>query len=89
MIVWNKKTDGTWVYDYSIFEKWVTFMMSPGIKQQINCYSLIPWGNEFYYNDAKAGKIIKVMPEPGTKEYAELIKMALLNKLITIKWALF
>lgn len=60
MIVWNKKADGTWGYDYSIFDKWVTFMMGLGIKKQINCYSLIPWGNEFYYNDAKAGKEIKV-----------------------------
>jgi hypothetical protein len=79
MIVWNKKANGTWDYDYTIFDNWVTFMMGLGIRQQINCYSLIPWGNEFYYNDATAGKEVKVMAEPGTKEYAELITPFLLN----------
>jgi Domain of unknown function (DUF4091) len=79
MVVWNKKADGTWAYDYTIFDNWVTFMMGLGIKQQINCYSLIPWGNEFYYNDVIAGKEVKVMAEPGTKEYAELITPFLLN----------
>jgi hypothetical protein len=77
--VWNKKANGTWDYDYTIFDNWVTFMMGLGIRQQINCYSLIPWGNEFYYNDATAGKEVKVMAEPGTKEYAELITPFLLN----------
>ncbi len=72
MIGWTKKTDGNWQYDYAIFDKWVQFMMDLGIKSQINCYSMVPWGNELYYFDEKTGGEIKVKANPGTKEYANL-----------------
>ncbi|MDX9881091.1 MAG: DUF4091 domain-containing protein [Prolixibacteraceae bacterium] len=72
MIGWTKKTDGNWQYDYSIFDNWVRFMMDLGIQSQINCYSMVPWGNELYYFDEKTGEEIKVKAEPGTKQYAEL-----------------
>jgi hypothetical protein len=50
----------------------VTFMMDEvGIRSQINCYSMVPWGNELYYFDEKTGEETKVKAEPGTKEYAE------------------
>ena len=39
-----KKLDGTWVYDYTVFDKWVEFMMNEvGIKDLISCYTMIPW----------------------------------------------
>ncbi len=72
MIGWTKQEDGNWKYDYTIFDNWVQFMMDLGISQQINCYSLIPWGNEFYYFDAKSNQEIKVKAEPGSPEYAGL-----------------
>jgi serine protease inhibitor ecotin len=73
MIGWTKKTDGTWEYDYSIFDQWVNFMMALGIKKQINCYSLVPWGNEFYYFDQKSKNEVKLKAEPGSKPYSELL----------------
>jgi len=45
MVEHTLKEDGSWAYDYSIFDTWVSFMMDVGIREQINCYSLIPWGN--------------------------------------------
>lgn len=72
MIDWRKKADGTWHYDYTVFDNWVQFMMDLGIKQQINCYSMVPWGNEIYYFDEKENKEIKVKAAPGTKIYEEL-----------------
>ena len=36
MITWTKKLDGSWEYDYDIFDRWVEFMMSVGIDKQIN-----------------------------------------------------
>ena len=72
MIGWTKKADGTWMYDYTIFDKWVTFMMDLGIKSQISCYSMVPWGNELYYFDEKAGEEIKIKAVPGSKEYEEM-----------------
>lgn len=72
MIDWKKKSDGTWQFDYSIFDRWVKFMTDLGVGPQINCYSMVPWGNEVYYFDEKTGEEIKVKAAPGTKEYAEL-----------------
>jgi hypothetical protein len=72
MIGWTKKHDGSWSYDYTIFDDWVQFMMDLGIKSQINCYSMVPWGNELYYFDEKSGEEVKVKVPPGSKEYAEM-----------------
>lgn len=72
MIEWTKKSDGTWKYDYTVFDNWVQFMMDLGIKNQINCYSMVPWGNIFYYFDEKTNEEIKISAAPGTKEYADL-----------------
>ncbi len=72
MIEWKKNTDGTWIYDYTVFDNWVQFMMDLGIKNQINCYSMVPWGNILFYFDEKEGQEIKVSAAPGSKEYADL-----------------
>lgn len=72
MIDWKKKADGTWEYDYTIFDDWVQFMMDLGVKNQISCYSMVPWGNEFYYFDEKENKEVKIKAAPGTKDYEDL-----------------
>ncbi|RXJ49925.1 DUF4091 domain-containing protein [Gelidibacter gilvus] len=72
MIEWRKKADGTWSYDYSIFDSWVQMMMDLGVKNQISCYSMVPWGNEFYYFDENENKEIKIKAAPGTEAYSEL-----------------
>ncbi|AUC83836.1 hypothetical protein CW731_00390 [Polaribacter sp. ALD11] len=72
MIDWKKKTDGTWTYDFTIFDNWVHLMMDLGIKNQISCYSMVPWGNEFYYFDETENKEIKIAAAPGTKAYEDL-----------------
>ena len=72
MIEWKKKKDGTWEYDYAIFDTWVQLMMDLGVKKQISCYSMVPWGNEFYYFDETENKEIKVKAAPGTKAYEDL-----------------
>lgn len=72
MIKWTKKTDGTWSYDFTVFDNWVQFMMNLGIKNQINCYSMVPWGNFLFYQDEASGEEIRVSAAPGTKEYADL-----------------
>lgn len=72
MIDWRKKADGTWTYDYTIFDNWVQMMMDLGIKNQISCYSMVPWSNEFYYFDESENKEIKLTAAPGTKAYDDL-----------------
>ncbi len=45
MIYWTRYDNDHWEYDYTIFDKWVEFMISLGINKQINCYSMLPWGD--------------------------------------------
>lgn len=72
MIAWTKKADGTWSYDFTVFDNWVQFMMDLGIKKQINCYSMVPWGNYIFYTDEVSGEEVRVSAAPGTKEYADV-----------------
>lgn len=72
MIQWTKKTDGSWEYDFSIFDDWVQFMMDFGIDTQINGYSMVPWGNEFYYFDESENREVKIKAAPGSEKYVKL-----------------
>ena len=59
MVRKSKNIDGTWEYDYEVFDKWVTFMMEKtGIDAQINCYTMVPWAMNFDYYD-KASNTVK------------------------------
>ena len=58
MIFRMKKLDGSWAFDYTIFDKWVEFMMNDiGIDQQINCYTMIPWALSFDYFDQATNRV--------------------------------
>ena len=72
MIGWKRKADGSWDYDYTVFDRWVEFMMGLGIRGQINCYSMVPWGNRIYYFDGKENREVEVEAKPGTKKYEEI-----------------
>jgi predicted TIM-barrel fold metal-dependent hydrolase len=69
MIRWIKKTDGTWKYDYSAFDLYVNLAMESGIREQINCYSMVPVGNRFSWFDEKSARSITIESTPGTAEY--------------------
>lgn len=69
MIKWIKQKDGTWTYDYSIFDQWVSYMMELGIDKLINCYTMVPWNNKFYYYDEAAGKDTLLIAKTATPEY--------------------
>ena len=72
MITWTKNKDNSWSYDYTVFDKWVSFMFDLGIDKMINCYSLLPWNNELEYVDAASDSIITVVADPGTEVFTEL-----------------
>lgn len=72
MITWTKYKDGTWSYDYTIFDKWVEFMMDMGVKKMINCYSMVPWNNELHYINAANDEVINVQANPGTPIFDEM-----------------
>ncbi|MDD2246822.1 MAG: DUF4091 domain-containing protein [Proteiniphilum sp.] len=72
MIIWTKNMDGSWEFDYTVFDQWVEFMMDLGIDKMINCYSLLTWNNQMHYNDMEKGELVTVELKAQSKEYEAL-----------------
>lgn len=71
MITRIKKIDGTWAYDYAVFDKWVDFMMNEiGIGDMISCYTMIPWALSFDYYDQATNRVQFINTQPGEEAYA-------------------
>ena len=71
MIVKMKHIDGNWTYDYSVFDRWVEFMFSCGITEQIDCYTIVPWGYTFEYVDMATSTLQHISCMPGDRAYED------------------
>lgn len=58
MIEWIKKKNGSWKFDYSIFDQYVQLAIDAGIDKAITIYTPIPWGDRFRYIDETTGNFI-------------------------------
>jgi hypothetical protein len=58
MIDWVKKTNGSWKFNYSIFDQYVELAMEVGIDEAITIYTPVPWGHLFRYMDEKSGNYV-------------------------------
>jgi hypothetical protein len=72
MVNWTRNEDGTWEYDYTIFDQYVSLAMECGINKQINCYSMVPLTNMFSWVDEETSDTIFMEATPGTEEYENL-----------------
>lgn len=72
MITWVKRIDGTWLFDYTVFDKWIEFMMEMGVNKEIGCYSMIPWKLSFQYFDQATNSLKELKTKPGEKAYHDL-----------------
>ena len=71
MVTWVKKADGTWWYDFTIFDRWVEFMMECGIDKEITCFSMIPWKLSFRYYDQATHSHKYMNCAPGDEAYTQ------------------
>lgn len=71
MIIWTKNEDQSWSFDYTVFDKWVEFMMDLGVTDMINCYSLLTWNNQVHYNDMEKKELVTLELKAQSDEYAE------------------
>ena len=72
MVTRIKHLDGSWTYDYAVFDRWVDFMLNDvGIDGLISCYTMIPWALSFDYYDEATNRIQFVEAKPGDETYAE------------------
>ncbi len=69
LITWVKRKDGSWNFDYTIFDRYISFMMDCGINKRINCYSMVTWDLSFIYYDEASGKETSIKADPGSQEY--------------------
>ena len=68
-----KQTDGSWKYDYSVFDRWIEFALSCGNFTQIDCYTLVPWSYQFEYYDCANNCTQILKCEPKDPAYRELL----------------
>jgi hypothetical protein len=74
MIEWLRRRDGTFSFDYGVFDRYVEFAAKCGITDAITCYSMIPWGHRVRYRNEATGDNIWAFWKPGTPEYVAFWK---------------
>lgn len=71
MIEWIKKTDGTWKFDYKIFDEYVELAMECGIRKAITLYTAIPWGFRHRYMEESTGDYSYAYWAPTSQEFKD------------------
>lgn len=79
LIKWTRKKDGSWKYDYSLFDKYIAFVIDCGITERINCYSMVPWKIAFSYYDENSQKEATFKDAIGTPSYNAFWKTMLVD----------
>ena len=69
MIDWTKTTNGSWKFNYSIFDQYVELAMEVGIDEAITIYTPVPWGFRFRYMDEKSGNYMYAVWSPTSAEF--------------------
>lgn len=63
-----KHDDGTWTFDYTLFDAYVAFCRSCGLGPDICCYTMVPWGDRVSWENT-SGEFIFEKVVAGTPEY--------------------
>ena len=69
MIEWVKKKNGSWKFDYHIFDEYVRLAMEMGIDKAITIYTPVPWGDRFRYVDETTGDFVYEVWTPGSAAF--------------------
>jgi hypothetical protein len=73
MVKWIRGRDGVMRYDYTALDAWVHFMHDEiGIREQISCYSMLPWHLKVLYFDEATGREQYLAADPATPAFAEV-----------------
>ncbi|MDE7448909.1 MAG: DUF4091 domain-containing protein [Paramuribaculum sp.] len=72
MVETVRNADGTWSYDYTVFDRWVEFCGKNGLNGLIECFTMIPWEMNFRYLDAPTGEYKFIKTTTDSPEYADL-----------------
>ena len=65
----DKTKDGSWKFDYNIFDQYVELAMSVGIDKAITIYTPLPWGERFRYMNEATGNYVYEQWLPTSPEF--------------------
>lgn len=77
MIGWLKRKDGSWKFNYDIFDQYVSLAMEVGVDEAITIYTPVPWGHRFRYMDESTGNYVHAEWSPEEKEFKQVWKVFL------------
>jgi len=77
MIDWTRRADGTWKFDYDIFDQYVQLAMDVGVDKAITIYTPVPWGHRFRYLDAKTGNYVYEEWSPDSAKFRAMFPVFL------------
>ncbi|MCW3117897.1 MAG: hypothetical protein JWM28_1979, partial [Chitinophagaceae bacterium] len=69
MIEWIKQKEGSWRFDYTVFDQYVELAMSLGIDKAITIYTPLPWGERFRYKDEASGNYVNEQWLPSSDAF--------------------
>lgn len=70
MVGWRRTRAGTWKFDYTAFDAYVSFMREIlGSDAQISCYTMVSWSLKTTYFDEAEGKERTVSLDPASPDY--------------------
>lgn len=72
MVATTRLADGSWSFDYKIFDLWVDYMASNGIDANLECFTMVPWQPQYRYTDAATGETLFLEAKPGSEAYLDL-----------------
>ena len=72
MIDWIKQKNGSWKFDYKIFDEYVQLAIETGIDKAITIYTPVPWGNRFRYKDEVKGNYITESWAPESAIFSQV-----------------
>ena len=75
LIAWVKRLDGSWEFDYTIFDRYIRFAMDCGITGQISCYTLAPWSYSYRYFDVASASFKNIILRPENKDCEQVLSL--------------
>lgn len=77
MVEWVRQKDGTFSFDYRIFDQYVELALECGITDAITAYTMLPWQHRVRYLDGETGNYVWKQWPPNSEAFRSFWKMFL------------
>ncbi len=69
MVKWTRETDGSFTFDYTDFDYWVSLNESCGVEGGIMSFSIADWANRVTYYDKRTNAVKSEQLTPGSARW--------------------